>query len=58
MSPVVDITASRPGASGERVYRLLGCDLTYHRALPKPGETLCYEIHVDGEVAGFTGRPK
>ena len=35
---------------GERVYRLLGCELTYEGALPKPGETLCYEIHVDGHA--------
>ena len=25
---------------GERVYRLLGCELTYHGELPVPGETL------------------
>ncbi|MBW2418425.1 MAG: acyltransferase domain-containing protein [Deltaproteobacteria bacterium] len=35
---------------GERVYRLLGCELTYEGDLPKPGETLCYEIHVDGHA--------
>jgi len=35
---------------GERVYRLLGCDLTYHKSLPKPGETLAYDIHVDGHA--------
>lgn len=35
---------------GERAYRLLGCDLTYHRELPKPGETLQYDIHVDGHA--------
>ncbi|SDF78987.1 PfaB family protein [Mucilaginibacter pineti] len=33
---------------GERAYRLLGCELTFHGGLPKPGETLQYEIHVDG----------
>ncbi|MGW4759074.1 beta-ketoacyl synthase N-terminal-like domain-containing protein [Streptomyces chartreusis] len=33
---------------GERVYRLLGCELTYHGSLPTPGETLSYEIHIDG----------
>ncbi|MCP4674116.1 MAG: beta-ketoacyl synthase [Deltaproteobacteria bacterium] len=33
---------------GERAYRLLGCELTYHGHLPKPGETLEYDIHVDG----------
>ncbi|MFT4976256.1 MAG: 3-oxoacyl-(acyl-carrier-protein) synthase/3-hydroxymyristoyl, partial [Myxococcota bacterium] len=35
---------------GERAYRLLGCELTYHRSLPRPGETLCYDIHVDGHA--------
>jgi 3-oxoacyl-(acyl-carrier-protein) synthase len=35
---------------GERVYRLLGCDLTYHGGLPRPGETLCYDIHVTGHA--------
>lgn len=35
---------------GERIYRLLGCDLTYHGGLPKPGDTLAYEIHVDGHA--------
>ncbi|MEB3197744.1 MAG: beta-ketoacyl synthase N-terminal-like domain-containing protein, partial [Candidatus Sericytochromatia bacterium] len=42
---------------GERVYRLLGCELTYHASpetgyevLPKPGETLVYDIHVDGHA--------
>ena len=30
---------------GERVYRLLGCELTYHGALPPPGDTLRYDIH-------------
>ena len=34
----------------ERVYRLLGCDLTYHGGLPVPGETLKYDIHVDGHA--------
>jgi acyl transferase domain-containing protein/3-hydroxymyristoyl/3-hydroxydecanoyl-(acyl carrier protein) dehydratase len=33
---------------GERAYRLLGCELTFFGELPKPGETLKYEIHVDG----------
>jgi acyl transferase domain-containing protein/3-hydroxymyristoyl/3-hydroxydecanoyl-(acyl carrier protein) dehydratase len=33
---------------GERVYRLLGCEGTFHGELPKPGDTLCYDIHVDG----------
>ena len=35
---------------GERVYRLLGCDLTYHGPLPEIGETLHYEIHIDGHA--------
>ncbi len=35
---------------GERVYRLLGCQLTYRRGLPVPGETLKYEIHIDGHA--------
>ena len=33
---------------GERVYRLLGCELTYHGNLPRVGETLVYDIHIDG----------
>jgi len=33
---------------GERVYRLLGCELTYHGVPIRAGDTLCYEIHVDG----------
>jgi acyl transferase domain-containing protein/3-hydroxymyristoyl/3-hydroxydecanoyl-(acyl carrier protein) dehydratase len=36
---------------GERVYRLLGCELTFHGSLPKVGETLRYEIHVDGHAS-------
>jgi 3-hydroxymyristoyl/3-hydroxydecanoyl-(acyl carrier protein) dehydratase/1-acyl-sn-glycerol-3-phosphate acyltransferase len=35
---------------GERAYRLLGCELTYHRSLPKPGETLRYEITIDSHA--------
>ncbi|MEM1244251.1 MAG: 3-hydroxyacyl-[acyl-carrier-protein] dehydratase FabA, partial [Pseudomonadota bacterium] len=35
---------------GERVYRLLGCELTYHGHLPQPGDTLHYKIHVDGHA--------
>ncbi len=35
---------------GERVYRLLGCELTYHGDLPTVGETLEYEIKVDGHA--------
>lgn len=39
---------------GDRVYRLLGCEVTYHGQLPAPGETLRYDIHIDGhsEVDG------
>ena len=33
---------------GERVYRLLGCELTFHGPAPVPGETLSYEIGIDG----------
>lgn len=36
---------------GQRVYRLLGCELTFHGDLPKPGETLRYEIQVDGHAS-------
>ena len=35
---------------GERVYRLLGCELTYHGSLCRPGDTLVYDIHVDGHA--------
>ena len=35
---------------GDRVYRLLGCTLTYHGGLPKVGETIRYDIHVDGHA--------
>lgn len=35
---------------GDRVYRLLGCELSYFGELPQPGETLCYDIHVDGHA--------
>ncbi|MBW2454507.1 MAG: hypothetical protein JRI68_08350, partial [Deltaproteobacteria bacterium] len=35
---------------GERAYRLLGCDLTYSGRLPRVGDTLCYDIHVDGHA--------
>ncbi|MCA9698304.1 MAG: hypothetical protein KC431_12320, partial [Myxococcales bacterium] len=36
---------------GERVYRLLGCELTSYGPLPKPGDVLQYDIHVDGHAA-------
>ncbi len=35
----------------DRVYRLLGCTLTYRDALPRVGDTLRYDIHVDGHAA-------
>ncbi|MBU1432682.1 hypothetical protein KKF91_19245 [Myxococcota bacterium] len=35
---------------GARVYRLLACELTYAGQLPRPGETLRYDIHVDGHA--------
>ena len=35
---------------GERSYRLLGCELMYHDDLPAVGDTLCYDIHVDGHA--------
>jgi 3-oxoacyl-(acyl-carrier-protein) synthase/3-hydroxymyristoyl/3-hydroxydecanoyl-(acyl carrier protein) dehydratase/1-acyl-sn-glycerol-3-phosphate acyltransferase len=35
---------------GERAYRLLGCELTLHGGLPVPGETLAYDIHLDGHA--------
>ena len=35
---------------GDRVYRLLGCQLTYEGGQPRPGETMCYDIHVDGHA--------
>jgi acyl transferase domain-containing protein/3-hydroxymyristoyl/3-hydroxydecanoyl-(acyl carrier protein) dehydratase/1-acyl-sn-glycerol-3-phosphate acyltransferase len=34
----------------ERIYRLLGCTLTYHGGLPEIGDTLCYDIHLDGHA--------
>lgn len=36
---------------GERVYRLLGCELTYHGELPRVGETITFDIHLDGHAA-------
>ncbi|THA68698.1 beta keto-acyl synthase [Streptomyces sp. A0958] len=35
---------------GERAYRLLGCEVTFHGAPPGAGDTLCFEIHVDGHA--------
>ncbi len=34
----------------DRVYRLLGCTLTYTDRLPKVGDTITYDIHVDGHA--------
>ncbi len=35
---------------GERLYRLLGCTLTYHGGLPQVGDTLAFDIHLDGHA--------
>ena len=35
---------------GERIYRLLGCTVTFHGSLPRIGETLCYDIHLDSHA--------
>ncbi|MFI6697535.1 beta-ketoacyl synthase N-terminal-like domain-containing protein [Streptomyces sp. NPDC050509] len=35
---------------GERAYRLLGCEVTYYGSPPEAGDTLCYEIHIDGHA--------
>ncbi len=35
---------------GERIYRLLGCDLVYKNGLPKVGDTLQYDIRCDGHA--------
>src|SRR5262249_39271844 len=35
---------------GDRAYRLLGCEVTYHGPRPAVGETLRYEIHVEGHA--------
>jgi 3-hydroxymyristoyl/3-hydroxydecanoyl-(acyl carrier protein) dehydratase/malonyl CoA-acyl carrier protein transacylase len=45
-------------AKGERVYRLLGCDIQFHGGLPRPGDTLRFDIHIDrharqGEIRLF-----
>ena len=36
---------------GERVYRLLGSEVTFHAPPPAPGQTLAYEIRVVDHVA-------
>ncbi|MFQ6396618.1 beta-ketoacyl synthase N-terminal-like domain-containing protein [Nocardia sp. KC 131] len=33
---------------GERVYRLLGCEVTFHGSPPVPGQTLTFDIDIDG----------
>lgn len=35
---------------GERVYRMLGCDVTFHGQLARSGETLRYEIKITGHA--------
>ncbi|CAN0355723.1 unnamed protein product, partial [Laminaria digitata] len=35
---------------GDRCYRLLGCELTFHGGLARPGDTLAYDIHIDGHA--------
>ncbi|MBM5816765.1 MAG: beta keto-acyl synthase [Cyanobacteria bacterium K_Offshore_surface_m2_239] len=35
---------------GDRVYRLLGCEITFHTGLPRIGDTLHYEIHIDSHA--------
>ncbi|MBA2653490.1 MAG: hypothetical protein H0U71_00285 [Gammaproteobacteria bacterium] len=35
---------------GERVYRVLGSELTFHQMLPKPGDLLAYEINIDSHA--------
>jgi acyl transferase domain-containing protein/3-hydroxymyristoyl/3-hydroxydecanoyl-(acyl carrier protein) dehydratase len=32
---------------GERTYRLLDAEIRFHRGLPRPGETIRYDIHID-----------
>jgi hypothetical protein len=35
---------------GNRVYRLLGCELTFKGGLPQVGETLHYDINISGHA--------
>ncbi len=37
-------------ARGERVYRMLGCDVRFHDRLARSGETLRYEIRITGHA--------
>lgn len=32
---------------GQRTYRLLDAEICFHRGLPRPGETIRYDIHID-----------
>ncbi|WP_418115282.1 beta-ketoacyl synthase N-terminal-like domain-containing protein [Sorlinia euscelidii] len=41
---------------GQRVYRLLGCEITFHDALPKAGEILSHDIHIDRHVSAGSTR--
>ncbi|MCT2581762.1 type I polyketide synthase [Actinophytocola gossypii] len=36
--------------TGDRAYRLLGCEVTFHGPLPAPGDTPRYRIRVDGHA--------
>ncbi|MCX2968411.1 acyltransferase domain-containing protein [Streptomyces sp. JHD 1] len=35
---------------GERAYRLLGCEVTFHGSPPRAGDVLRFEIHLDGHA--------
>ncbi len=36
---------------GQRAYRLLGCEITFHEGdLPKPGDTLKFQIQIEGHA--------
>ncbi|MEU9750038.1 beta-ketoacyl synthase N-terminal-like domain-containing protein [Streptomyces niveus] len=35
---------------GQRAYRLLGCEVTYHGRPPEAGDVLRYEIYIDGHA--------
>jgi len=35
---------------GDRAYRLLGCEVTYMDDLPRPGDTLKFDIHIDSHA--------
>lgn len=37
-------------AKGERAYRLLGCEMSFTDVLPRAGDTLKFDIHVDGHA--------